>query len=108
MVSCSGDFDRGTPPLIVIEDVPDDEDGHFILREDVRWARKKKEDGTLAPEAKVAGDLLELGDVVLVREIKDAEGEFRTLEPAPSQRGARRLYGDGRQQRARFGDAGWL
>ena len=32
---------------IVIEDVPDDEDGHFILREDVRWARKKKEDGTL-------------------------------------------------------------
>ena len=33
---------------IVIEDVPDDEDGHFILREDVRWARKKKEDGTLA------------------------------------------------------------
>ena len=61
---------------IVIEDVPDDEDGHFILREDVRWARKKKEDGTLGPEAKVAGDLLELGDVVLVREIKDAEGNF--------------------------------
>ena len=61
---------------IVIEDVPDDEDGHFILREDVRWARKKKEDGTLGLEAKVAGDLLELGDVVLVREIKDAEGNF--------------------------------
>ena len=61
---------------IVIEDVPDDEDGHFILREDVRWARKKKDDGTLGPEAKVAGDLLELGDVVLVREIKDAKGNF--------------------------------
>ena len=61
---------------IVIEDVPDDEDGHFILREDVRWARKQKEDGTLGAEAKVAGDLLELGDVVLVREIKDAEGNF--------------------------------
>lgn len=61
---------------IVIEDVPDDEDGHFILREDVRWARKKKKDGTLGPEAKVAGDLLELGDVVLVRELKDAEGNF--------------------------------
>ena len=38
-------------------------------------ARKKKEDGT-GPEAKVAGDLLALGDVVLVREIKDAEGNF--------------------------------
>ena len=46
------------------------------MREDVRWARKKKEDGTLGPEAKVAGDLLVLGDVVLVREIKDAEGNF--------------------------------
>ena len=61
---------------IVIEDVPDDEDGHFILRDDVTWARKKKKDDTLGPKAKAAGDLLELGDVVLVREIKDSEGNF--------------------------------
>ena len=61
---------------IVIEGVPDDEDGHFILSKDVTWARKKNADGTFGPKAKVAGDLLKLGDVVLVREIKDAEGSF--------------------------------
>ncbi|MDC0737205.1 PBP1A family penicillin-binding protein [Cognatishimia sp. SS12] len=62
---------------IGIEDVPEDDDGHFIPAEDVTWARKQLEDGTLGPKAKVAGDLLTVGDVVLVRAMtKDSDGSF--------------------------------
>ena len=63
---------------IGIEDVAEDEDGHFIPAEDVSWARKRGEDGKLGPKAKVAGDLLSVGDVVHVRAITDDKtGEFQ-------------------------------
>ncbi len=62
---------------IGIEGVEDDEDGHFISPKDVTWARKRLEDGTLGRKARVAGDLLEEGDVVLVRAVtKDSDGSF--------------------------------
>ena len=61
---------------IGIEGVPDDADGHFINPTDVTWARKQLEDDELGPKAKVAGDLLREGEVVLVREIKDEDGNF--------------------------------
>ena len=61
---------------IGIEGVPDDADGHFINPTDVTWARKQLEDDELGPKAKVAGDLLREGEVVLVREIKDENGNF--------------------------------
>lgn len=61
---------------IGIEGVPDDADGHFINPADVTWARKQLEDDELGPQARVAGDLLREGEVVLVREVKDEDGNF--------------------------------
>ena len=66
-----------THARIGIEDVPDDEDGHWIAPGDVTWARKRLQDGKLGRKARVAGDLLEVGDVVYVRAItKDEDGSF--------------------------------
>jgi penicillin-binding protein 1A len=61
---------------IGIEDVEDDEDGHWIPSRDVTWASKQRADGSLGPKAKRASDLLSLGDVVLVRALLDKEGAF--------------------------------
>ena len=62
---------------IGIEGVENDADGHWIPAKDVQWARKKNEDGSLSRKAKVAGDLLSVGDVVLVRALtKDSDGSF--------------------------------
>ncbi|WP_058314231.1 penicillin-binding protein 1A [Cognatishimia activa] len=75
---------------IGIEDVPDDEDGHFIVAKDVTWARKQLEDGSLGRQARVAGDLLEVGDVVLVRALtSDSDGSFVrwTLRQVPEVQG---------------------
>jgi penicillin-binding protein 1A len=48
-----------------------------ISAEDVTWARKRNADGSLAKKAKVPGDLVEIGDVVMVRPItSDADGSF--------------------------------
>ena len=66
-----------TSARIGIEGVNEDQDGHFIPAEDVTWARKRLADGTLAKKAKVAGDLVSVGDVVLVRAVtKDEDGSF--------------------------------
>lgn len=76
---------------IGIEGVPEDADGHFIPAKDVQWARKLKRDGTLGRKAKVASDLLEVGDVVLVRKMTaDADGTFIrwTLRQVPEVEGA--------------------
>ncbi len=62
---------------IGIEGIEEDEDGHFVPAEDVTWARKLQADGTLGRKAKVAGDLVAVGDVVLVRAVtKDEDGSF--------------------------------
>jgi len=62
---------------IGIEGIEEDADGHWIPAEDVTWARKRLEGGKLAARAKRASDLLEVGDVVLVRAMtKDADGSF--------------------------------
>ncbi len=69
---------------IGIEGVENDEDGHWIPAEDVTWARKRLPDGKLAPKAKRAGDLVEVGDVVLVRQItKDGAFARWSLAPDP-------------------------
>ena len=66
-----------TSARIGIEGVDEDQDGHFIPAEDVTWARKRLADGTLAKKAKVAGDLVSVGDVVLVRAVtNDSDGSF--------------------------------
>ncbi|UXU74460.1 MULTISPECIES: penicillin-binding protein 1A [unclassified Paracoccus (in: a-proteobacteria)] len=48
-----------------------------IPAKDVQWARKRMADGKLGPKARVAADLLEVGDVVLVRKmVSDSDGSF--------------------------------
>nr|WP_232843800.1 PBP1A family penicillin-binding protein [Rhodobacter amnigenus] len=62
---------------IGIEGVEDDADGHWIPAEDVTWARKRNADGSLGPRANSAGDLVSVGDVVLVRPVtSDEDGSF--------------------------------
>ncbi len=76
---------------IGIEGVEEDADGHFIPAEDVEWARKRLADGKLGKKATVAGDLLEVGDVVLVRAMtSDDDGSFIrwTLRQVPEVQGA--------------------
>ncbi len=75
---------------IGIEGVMDDEDGHFIPAEDVTWARKRLPDGTLAKKARVAGDLVSVGDVVLVRAVTNDDGTFKrwSLRQVPEVQGA--------------------
>ncbi|MEH6773814.1 MAG: penicillin-binding transpeptidase domain-containing protein, partial [Cereibacter changlensis] len=76
---------------IGIEGVPEDEDGHFIPAEDVTWARKRQADGRLGPKARSAGDLVSVGDVVLVRAVtSDEDGSFRrwSLRQVPEVQGA--------------------
>jgi penicillin-binding protein 1A len=79
-----------TSARIGIEDVAEDEDGHFIPAEDVTWARPVDEDGNAGDRARVAGDLLSVGDVVHVREMtRDSDGSFMrwTLRQIPEVQG---------------------
>ncbi|MEZ5911903.1 MAG: PBP1A family penicillin-binding protein [Paracoccaceae bacterium] len=73
-----------------IDGVAEDEDGHYIPAEDVTWARKRQADGRLGPKAKAAGDLLSVGDVVLVTPLADDAGEFKrwSLRQIPEVQGA--------------------
>ena len=75
---------------IGIEGIEDDEDGHWIAAEDVRWARPLREDGSLGGEARVAGDLLQVGDVVHVAALADDDGKFDrwSLRQVPEVQGA--------------------
>lgn len=75
---------------IGIEDVADDEDGHFISATDVQWARRRNKDGSLERQASVAGDLLRVGEVVHVRRMtSDDDGSFVrwTLRQVPEVQG---------------------
>jgi penicillin-binding protein 1A len=74
---------------IGIEGVSDDEDGHWIPAEDVTWARKRQADGRLGKKAKVAGDLVAVGDVVLVRAVTNEDGNFQrwSLRQVPEVQG---------------------
>ncbi len=47
-----------------------------IPAKDVKWARKKNKDGSLGPKAKVPGDLVDVGDVVMVRQVLADDGSF--------------------------------
>lgn len=76
---------------IGIEGVDEVTEGHWIPAKDVQWARKLNKDGSLGRKAQVAGDLVEVGDVVLVRKMTaDADGSFIrwTLRQVPRVQGA--------------------
>lgn len=75
---------------IGIENVAEDSDGHWIPAKDAQWARKRLKDGKLGRKAQVAGDLVAVGDVVLVRRMtNDADGSFIrwTLRQIPEVQG---------------------
>ncbi len=57
-----------------IEGVETGKDGQWIPAEDVTWARKRRADGSLSTKAKVAGDLVAVGDVVLVAQLANDDG----------------------------------
>jgi penicillin-binding protein 1A len=81
---------EGDTARIGIEGVAEDGEPHLIPADDVTWARKKLPDG-LGPKAKVPSDLLDLGDVVMVRKMtKDEDGSFVrwTLRQVPEVQGA--------------------
>ena len=66
-----------TDARLGIEGIEEDADGHWLPAKDVQWARKRGADGRLGKRATVAADLLEVGDVVLVRPmIDDGSGKF--------------------------------
>ncbi|MDF3853050.1 penicillin-binding protein 1A [Paracoccus pantotrophus] len=70
--------------------IEDQEGTATIPAKDVQWARKWRADGTLAPKAQVASDLLDVGDVVLVRRMtSDSDGSFIrwTLRQVPEVQG---------------------
>ncbi len=75
---------------IGIEGVADDDDGHYIPAEDVTWARKRLDGGELGKKADVAGDLLAVGEVVLVRAVTNDDGTFKrwSLRQVPEVQGA--------------------
>lgn len=75
---------------IGIEGVDEDEDGHWIIGKDVTWAAPLLEDDKVGRKAKNAPDLLNVGDVVLVRALtKDDDGSFVrwTLRQVPEIQG---------------------
>lgn len=76
---------------IGIEGIEEDADGHWIPAADVQWARPlDRQTGRLGPRAQVADDLLDVGDVVLVRAMtSDADGSFIrwTLRQVPEVQG---------------------
>ena len=66
-----------TTATVGIEGEPADAAPAVIPADDVTWARKREAGGKLGPKAKVPGDLVSVGDVVLVRAItKDSDGSF--------------------------------
>ncbi len=76
-----------TDATIGIEGQP--EEG-VIPAKDVTWARKLEADGSLGRKAKVAADLLAVGDVVLVRQVTNDDGSFErwSLRQIPEVQGA--------------------
>nr|WP_255723023.1 PBP1A family penicillin-binding protein [Thalassobius sp. Cn5-15] len=75
---------------IGIEGVDEDADGHWITAKDVTWASPRLSNGKVGRKAKVASDLLSVGDVVLVRAMtKDSDGSFIrwTLRQVPEIQG---------------------
>ncbi|MEI4486404.1 PBP1A family penicillin-binding protein [Frigidibacter sp. MR17.14] len=61
-----------------------------IPADDVTWARKRREDGSLGPRANQVSDLVDVGDVVLVRRMtKDGDGSLIrwTLRQVPEVEG---------------------
>ena len=76
--------------VIGIEGIASEAEPHVIPAKDVQWARKLMPGRERAPQAKVASDLLSVGDVVMVRRMTDdSTGAFIrwTLRQIPTIQG---------------------
>ncbi len=80
---------EGNSARIGIEGVDEVEGGHTIPADDVTWARKLLADGGLGRQARVPSDLVDAGDVVLVRRVTNIDGSFRrwSLRQVPEVQG---------------------
>jgi penicillin-binding protein 1A len=79
-----------TTARIGIEGVESGPDGEEIPASDVTWARRKNADGTLGKKARVPADLLDVGDVVMVKAVTGKDGAFDhwSLRQVPEVEGA--------------------
>lgn len=72
---------------IGIEGVEEDENGHFLTLEDLKW-RPILENGKRGKKAKTPADLLSVGDVILVRAVtKDDQFDHWSLRQVPEIQG---------------------
>ncbi len=81
---------EGGDARIGIEGIEEDADGHWIPAKDAQWARPRLADGKLGARAQGAGDLVQPGDVVMVRAMtEDGTGKFVrwTLRQVPQIQG---------------------
>ncbi|MDO5646864.1 penicillin-binding protein 1A [Paracoccus sp. (in: a-proteobacteria)] len=81
---------EGGRARIGIEGIAEQGNGNWIPAEDAQWARKRLPNGRLADRARGAGDLVDVGDVVLVRAMtRDSDGSFIrwTLRQVPEVQG---------------------
>jgi penicillin-binding protein 1A len=74
---------------IGVEGVEEGADGHWVPNEDAKWARKRLEGGKLGPKARTVGDLVAVGDVVLVTQLANDDGSFKrwSLRQVPEVQG---------------------
>ena len=75
---------------IGIEGVEDGPDASVIPASDVTWAKKRLADGSLGKKAKVPADLVDVGDIVMVRAANKDDGSFDhwSLRQVPEVEGA--------------------
>ncbi|MDO5642763.1 MAG: transglycosylase domain-containing protein, partial [Paracoccus sp. (in: a-proteobacteria)] len=81
---------EGGNARIGIEGIEEAGNGHWVPARDAQWARPRLPDGRLGPKATGAGDLVQPGDVVMVRVMtNDADGSFLrwTLRQIPEIQG---------------------
>ncbi|MEM7269556.1 MAG: transglycosylase domain-containing protein, partial [Pseudomonadota bacterium] len=73
-----------------IENVEDDEDGHYISMKDVGWARPRLEGERLGATPKKPSDVWTVGDVILVTDLRKEDGSFDrwSMRQVPELQGA--------------------
>ncbi len=73
---------------IGVEGVEDDADGHFLTMEDARWIGRVRYKDRRSGKPRNAGDLYQVGDVVMVRQSEAENGEARfSLRQVPEVQG---------------------
>jgi penicillin-binding protein 1A len=78
-----------TSVRVGIEDIEEDDDGHYLKLRDTLWARRLGEDNTPVGKPRQASDIWQLGDVVLVSaNMVGDEFQFWEMQQVPAIQGA--------------------